>query len=76
MPKKNGNEKMIIISVHVPPRMLEMLDRLVEAGYYANRSEAIRAALSEFLAKWSPATQRREEPRAEEEVEAQFVDAR
>ena len=75
MPRKNGNEKMVIISVHVPPRMLEMLDRLVEAGYYANRSEAIRAALSEFLAKWAP-TQKREEERREEEPEVQLLDAR
>ena len=73
MPRKVGNEKMVIISVHVPPRMLEMIDRLVDAGYYANRSEAIRAALSEFLAKW---TIQPKEERREEEPEIQLLDAR
>ena len=60
-PKKKARfgEKLRIISVHLPPKMLEMIDRLVHAGYFSNRSEFIRAALSEFLNKWAAATQPR-----------------
>lgn len=50
MPRKN-NEKMVIISVHVPPAWVEAMDRLVAAGYAANRSELIRMAIMELLAK-------------------------
>jgi len=59
MPRKNGSEKMQIISVHLPPKMIEMIDRLVHAGYFSNRSEFIRAAISEFLNKWAATIQPR-----------------
>ena len=52
MPRKNSLEKMQIISVHLPPKMIEMIDRIVSTGFFSNRSEFIRAALSEFLNKW------------------------
>jgi len=51
MPKKIKLEKMQIISVHLPPKMIEMMDAIVAAGLYSNRSELIRAALSEFIQK-------------------------
>jgi len=44
MPAKNG-EKMVLISVHVPKRILEAVDGLVKEGILPNRSEAIRMAL-------------------------------
>lgn len=50
--QKRKEEKMVIISVHVTPKMLEVMDNLVKQGYYANRSELIRAAISEFLTRW------------------------
>lgn len=53
MPKNKGQEKMALISVHVPKRMLEELDELVRKGIYPNRSEAIRAAIRELLYKES-----------------------
>jgi len=33
------------VLVSMPPQMLEAVDRLVTAGFYASRSEAIRDAL-------------------------------
>ena len=53
MPRNKGQEKMSLISVHVPKRMLEELDELVRRGIYPNRSEAIRAAIRELLYKES-----------------------
>lgn len=44
-----GQERMILISVHVPRKMLEGLDRLVERGVFPSRSEALRLALCDFL---------------------------
>ena len=38
-----------IVSFHVPKALLEALDRLVEAGVFNNRSEAIRFALYRLL---------------------------
>ena len=48
MPAKNG-EKMVLISVHVPKRILEAIDGLVKKGILPNRSEAIRMALLMLL---------------------------
>ena len=46
MPKKpQGGEKMVIVSLHVTPKQLQLLDRLVMLGLYANRSDAIRAGI-------------------------------
>ncbi|MFX0116442.1 MAG: ribbon-helix-helix domain-containing protein [Candidatus Hodarchaeota archaeon] len=38
-----------VIQARVPPRLIAELDRLVEAGYYKNRSEAIVDALRHFI---------------------------
>jgi len=46
-PKKGT--KTVIVSFHVPKVVLEALDRLVEAGLFNNRSEAIRMALFNLL---------------------------
>ncbi|KUO87202.1 MAG: ribbon-helix-helix domain-containing protein [Thermoproteus sp.] len=72
MPRNKGQEKMSLISVHVPKRMLEELDELVRKGIYPNRSEAIRAAIRELLYKESlkPAARQAEEVvESEEEIE-------
>jgi len=42
---------MRLISVTLPEEYLEGLEELVKRGRYANRSEAIRAAIRDFLNK-------------------------
>lgn len=42
---------MKIISLKVPERYIEYLDKLVETGKYSSRSEAIRAAIFELIRK-------------------------
>jgi len=49
MPKSINNEKMEMVSIHIPKQMLEQLDQMVKLGIYPSRSEAIRAAVREFL---------------------------
>ncbi|MEM1663907.1 MAG: ribbon-helix-helix domain-containing protein [Pyrobaculum sp.] len=51
MPRSKSQDKMSLISVHVPKKMLEELDELVRRGIFPNRSEAIRAALRDLLYK-------------------------
>lgn len=51
MPRSKSQDKMSLISVHVPKKMLEELDDLVRRGIFPNRSEAIRAALRDLLYK-------------------------
>ena len=51
MPRSKSQDKMALISVHVPKKMLEELDELVRRGIFPNRSEAIRAALRDLLYK-------------------------
>lgn len=36
---------MVTTSIRLPPKMIEELDELVDQGHYADRSEAIRAAV-------------------------------
>lgn len=40
-----GNESMRRLHVRVPPVYIEKLNDAVEAGYYKNRSEAVRQAI-------------------------------
>jgi len=49
MPKSINNEKMEMVSIHIPKQMLEQLDQMVKLGIYPSRSEVIRAAVREFL---------------------------
>jgi Arc/MetJ-type ribon-helix-helix transcriptional regulator len=44
-----AERRMKPISVHIPEVVLEGIDRLVEAGIYPSRSEAIRAAVRDFV---------------------------
>jgi len=48
MPKKEAS-KMVLISVHIPKRILDAVDRLVREGIVPNRSEAIRMAILMLL---------------------------
>lgn len=49
MPRKRSPEKMALISVHVPAKILEEVDQLVRSGMFPSRSEAVRAALRELV---------------------------
>jgi len=42
-----------LISVKVPSFLLEQLDSLVEKGFFASRSEAIRLALSRLISRYN-----------------------
>ncbi|MEZ0319495.1 MAG: ribbon-helix-helix domain-containing protein [Pyrobaculum sp.] len=66
MPRSKSQDKMSLISVHVPKKMLEELDELVRRGIFPNRSEAIRAALRDLLYKEVFKTRPREEEKEEE----------
>ena len=59
MPKTKAEEKMILISVHLPKQMLQELDELVRQGRFPSRSEAIRVAIRDLIANES--AQRRRE---------------
>ena len=89
MPRKaQGNGKMVIISTHVTPQQLQMLDKLVELGLYPNRSEAIRMAISKLIEHHckvlglckpeepEPGSAQSGEAEAEPDIEVQFLDAR
>ncbi len=40
---------MRLIAVHLPERILQDIQRLVDSGLYPNRSEAIRIAIRDLL---------------------------
>ena len=47
--ESSNNPRTLIVSFHIPRALLDALDRLVEAGVFNNRSEAIRHALYRLL---------------------------
>jgi Arc/MetJ-type ribon-helix-helix transcriptional regulator len=49
MPGTKSKERMVLISVHIPKRMLEELDEIVRQGVFPSRSEAIRIAIRDLL---------------------------
>jgi Arc/MetJ-type ribon-helix-helix transcriptional regulator len=51
MPKAK-NEKMVLISVHLPRKWLDIIDVLVQKGVFHSRSEAIRTGLYTLLEKY------------------------
>jgi Arc/MetJ-type ribon-helix-helix transcriptional regulator len=51
---------MMLISVHIPRRMLEGLDELAKSGLFPSRSEAIRVAVRDLLIKEREKRARRE----------------
>jgi len=46
--RRNRNN-MTVIALKIPEALLDGLDRLVEAGLYRSRSEAIRAAVRDVI---------------------------
>ena len=42
-------ERMKILTVKVPVKLIEIIDRLVEAGLYGSRSEFVREALRTLI---------------------------
>jgi len=53
------NPRTYIVSFHIPRALLDALDRLVEAGVFNNRSEAIRTALYRLLMEHNDVAERR-----------------
>jgi antitoxin ParD1/3/4 len=51
MPRTKSEEKMILLSFHLPKKMLEDLDELVKGGAFPSRSEAIRVAIRDLINK-------------------------
>ncbi len=60
MPKTKADDKMILISVHLPKEMLQELDELVRQGRFPSRSEAIRVAVRDLIIKESGLREREE----------------
>ena len=51
MPKTKSKEPMVLITFHIPLKMLKALDKLVEEGIFPSRSEAIRAAIRDLIVR-------------------------
>jgi len=68
MPRTKAQEKMVLLSVHLPKQLLEELDRLVAEGLFPSRSEAIRTAVWELI--------RRESQRGGEDSQGQIMTGR
>ena len=60
MPRSKSGVRMMLISVHIPRRMLEELDELAKSGLFPSRSEAIRVAVRDLLTKEREKRARRE----------------
>ena len=43
--RANGNSRLPVAAFHIPPRLLEAVDELVERGVFTSRSEAFRTAI-------------------------------
>ena len=61
MSKEEKKKGLAMVSFEVPPKLSEDLRRLLDAGYYASRSEAIR----DMLRKGIDEIGRREEEQKE-----------
>jgi Arc/MetJ-type ribon-helix-helix transcriptional regulator len=49
MPVKKGSGKMVVVSVHMPEKWVNMLEELVREGYFPTIREAIRYGVFELL---------------------------
>jgi Arc/MetJ-type ribon-helix-helix transcriptional regulator len=58
MPKTKADDKMILISVHLPKQLLGELDEMVRQGRFPSRSEAIRVAVRDLILRESGLKQR------------------
>ena len=43
---------MRLISIKIPPSLLEEVDNLVKQGLFPSRSEAVRAAVRDLVREW------------------------
>ena len=50
---------MRLIAVHLPEKIVDDIEKLVEKGLYPNRSETIRIAIRDLLKRelWRPGTE-------------------
>ena len=53
VPRTKTQEKMVLLSVHLPKQLLEEIDNLVAQGLFPSRSEAIRTAVWELVRRES-----------------------
>ena len=60
---------MVLISVHLPQKMLQQIEELVRQGLFPSRSEAIRSAIRELLLKHKAGETRKEMPKEEAKEE-------
>ena len=51
MPVKKGPSRMVVVSVHMPEKWVDMLEELVREGYFPTIREAIRYGVYELLMK-------------------------
>ena len=58
MPRMVSEDKMILISVHMPKQILQELDELVRQGKFPSRSEAIRVAVRDLILRENGLKQR------------------
>lgn len=49
VPKNEVDERMKVVTVHLPEPYLQAIDELVKRRLYPNRAEAIRMALRDFI---------------------------
>jgi Arc/MetJ-type ribon-helix-helix transcriptional regulator len=49
--KKSNRQNMRLVSIHLPPVVVDLIDVLVERGIYTNRSSAIRAIVTLYAPK-------------------------
>ncbi|AFA38760.1 putative transcriptional regulator [Pyrobaculum oguniense TE7] len=73
MPRRGG-EKMVLISMHLPQKMLQQIEELVRSDLYPNRSELIRSAIRELLLKHKTGATQKEKPKEGAEAEAKEED--
>ncbi|MEM0462880.1 ribbon-helix-helix domain-containing protein [Pyrobaculum sp.] len=67
MPRRGG-EEMVLISVHLPQKMLQQIEELVKGNLFPNRSELIRSAIRELILKHKTGETQKEKPRKEKEL--------
>jgi Arc/MetJ-type ribon-helix-helix transcriptional regulator len=53
MPRKNNAENMATYSIKAMKAQIESVDKVVAAGEFPNRNEAIRTAIREFNEKYA-----------------------
>jgi len=52
--RKAKKEKTMLIQTRIPIKLIERLDKLVEEGWYRNRTEAIEDAIRLLILRYKP----------------------